>query len=247
MTDTAEPYVDAGRAVSNSSLALIPGDRAAGGQQRQLRAHQPRPHRAAELAHLLRRLRRAALQRTGPDQHRERPPAQARVGVPVRRGRPAGGRDDIRVRGRADSRRRGHVRHRLGWLVLGPRRRDRPGAVAVPARDPVRRVAVLRQRQPRGRGGARQGVLRHAERAPGRAGRGRRQARVGQDLRRRAGRGERHGRAADHQGQGHRRQFRWGVRRARSPGRVRHRQRRASVALLHGAQAWRARLRDLAR
>ena len=62
------------------------------------------------------------------------------------------------------------------------------GAVALQARDPVRRVAVLRQRQPRGRGGRGQGLRRHAERPHHRPGRRDRQEGLGPDLRRRAGR-----------------------------------------------------------
>ncbi len=46
---------------------------------------------------------------------------------------------------------------------------DRIAAVAVPACDPVRRVALLRQREPRGRGGRGQGLRGHPERPHHRA------------------------------------------------------------------------------
>ena len=97
------------------------------------------------------------------------------------------------------------------------------------------------------RGGQGEGLLRHGERPCARARRHERQARLGPDLRRRAGRGERHGRAAGREEHGHRGQLRRRVRRARPPRRVRRRLRRAPVALLHGPEARRARLRDLAR
>ena len=53
---------------------------AAGGQGRHLRADSQRSRRTAELADLLRRLRRAALQPAGPDQHGQRRQAHARSG-----------------------------------------------------------------------------------------------------------------------------------------------------------------------
>ena len=133
-----------------------------------------------------------------------------------------------------------------GW-VLGPRREDGHGDLAVQARRPLRRVPVLREREPRGRRGQGEGLLRHRERPCARARRHHRQAGLGPDLRRRAGRGERHGRAAGREEHGHRRELRRRVRGARPPRRVRHRLRRAPVALLHGPEARGTRLRDLAR
>ena len=170
-----------------------------------------------------------------------------RLGLPGRHERHHRGRVDLLVRGRPDRRRRDHVPLRLGRLGLGPRREDGHGDLAVQARDPLRRVAVLREREPWGRRGPGEGLLRHGERPRARARRHHRQAGLGQDLRRRAGRGERHGRAAGREEHGHRRELRRGVRGARPPGRVRHRDRRAPVALLHGPEARGARLRDLAR
>ena len=120
------------------------------------------------------------------------------------------------------------------------------GAVALQARLPVRRVAVLRQRQPRRRRGRGAGLHDHPERPHHRAGRRDRQEGLGPDLRRRAGRRERDGRAPDRQGHGHRRQLRRRVRLARPHRRVQARDRRARVALLHDPQAGRARLGDLA-
>ena len=181
------------------------GSRAAGGGERHLRAHPRRPLGAAELAHLLRRLQRAAVQPAGPDQHRERQAHRPRVGLPGRHERHHRRRVDLLVRGRPDRRRRDHVPLRLGRLGLGAGREDRHGDLAVQARGPLRRVAVLRERQPRGRRGQGQGLLRHGERPRARARRHHRQAGLGQDLRRRAGRGERHGRAAGREEHGHRR------------------------------------------
>ena len=170
-----------------------------------------------------------------------------RLGLPGRLERPHRGRVDLLVRGRPDRRRRGHVPLRLGRLGLGPRREDGHGDLAVQARGPLRRVPVLREREPRGRRGQGEGLLRHRERPRARARRHHRQARLGPDLRRRAGRGERHGRAAGREEHGHRRELRRGVRGARPPRRVRRRLRRAPVALLHDPEARGTRLGDLAR
>ena len=67
-----------------------------------------------------------------------------------------------------------------GW-VWAIDARDRSDAVAVPARVPVRRVAVLRQRQPRGRGRRGKGLRHHPERARDRARRRDRQEGLGPD------------------------------------------------------------------
>ena len=187
------------------------------------------------------------LQPARPDQHRERQAHRARVDLPGGHERHHRRRVDLLVRGRPDHRRRDHVPLRLGRLGLGPRREDGHRDLALQARHPLRRLAVLRQREPRGRGGQGQGLLRHGQRPPARARRHQRPARVGQDLRRRAGRGERHGRSAGREEHGHRGELRRRVRGARPPRRVRHRDRRARLALLHGAEARGARLRDLAR
>ena len=168
------------------------------------------------------------------------------VGVPGRLDGPALRRVDVRVGGLPDRRGRGHVRLRLGRPALGPRRRERQGAVALQARLPVRRVAVLRQRQPRRRRGRGAGLHDHPERPHHRARRRDRQEGLGPDLRRRAGRRERDGRTPDRQGHGHRRQLRRRVRLARPHRCVQARDRRARVALLHDPQAGRARLGDLA-
>ena len=243
-------YVDAGEAINQGELS----GKTAGGEvappvvaEPHLRAHPRRALGAAELDHLLRRLRRAAVQPAGPDQHGERQAHRSRVDLPGGHERHHRGRVDLLVRGRPDRRRRGHVPVRLGRLGLGPRREDGHRDLAVQARRPLRRVAVLREREPRGRGGQGEGLLRHRERPRARARRHHRPARLGPDLRRRAGRGERHGRAAGREEHGHRRELRRRVRGARPPGRVRHRHRRAPVALLHGPEARGARLRDLAR
>ena len=110
------------------------------------------------------------------------------MGLPGRHDRPDRGRLDLLVRGHPDRRRRDHVRHRLGRLAVGPRREDGRGDLAVQARGSVRRLAVLRERQSRVRGGQGQGLLRHGERPSGRARRDQREAGLGPDLRRRAGR-----------------------------------------------------------
>src|SRR5215218_8930465 len=92
-------------------------ERAAGGERRHVRAHPRGPLGTAELAHLLRRLRRAAIQPAGPDQHGERQAPLSRVGVPGRLGRHARGPIDVLVRGRPDRRGRSHVRLGLdGWV-----------------------------------------------------------------------------------------------------------------------------------
>ena len=129
---------------------------------------------------------------------------------------------------------------------MGPRRREGQRAVALQARVAVRRVAVLRQRQPRRRRGRGQGLHDHPERPHHRPGRRDRQEGLGPALRRCPGRRERDGRAPGRQGHGHRRQLRRRVRLARPHRRVQARDRRARVALLHDPQAGRARLGDLA-
>ena len=204
----ATDYVDAGQAVANSIAQPHRRQRAAGDRRRHLRAHPQRPLGAAELAHLLRRLRRAALQPAGPDQQGERQAAHARVGLPVRLGGPALGQVDVLVRGLPARRRRHHVRLGLGRLGLGARRPDRQHPVAVQDRVGVRRVAVLRQREPGRRRRRGQGLRHHPGRARDRARRRDRQEGLGPDLRRRAGRRERHHGSADRQGHGHRRQLR---------------------------------------
>src|SRR3954454_11534213 len=147
------------------------GYRAAGGSGRHVRTDPERPLGTAELAHLLRRLRRAAVQPAGRGHHGERHAPEAGLGVQLRPARSARGPVDLRLRELADHRRRRHVRLRLGRLGVGPGREDRAAAVAVQARDPVRHLAVLRQRQPRGRRGPRQGVRLHPERPRARPGR----------------------------------------------------------------------------
>ena len=156
------------------------------------------------------------------------------------------GRIHVRVGSRPDRRRRDHVRLRLGRPALCPRRGEGARAVALQACVPVRRVAVLRQRQPRGRGRRGQGLHDHPERACDRARRREREEDLGSAVRRRAGRRERHGRSPDRQGHGHRRELRRRVRGPRPHRRVQARDRRARLALLHGPQARRAGLRDLA-
>ena len=130
------------------------------------------------------------------------------VGLPVRLGGPALGQVDVLLRGVAARRRRHHVRLRLGRLGLGARRQDRQHPVAVPDRLGVRRVAVLRQREPGRRRRRRQGLRHHPGRPRHRARRRDRQEGLGHDLRGRARRRERHRGAAGRQGQGHRRQLR---------------------------------------
>ena len=105
--------------------------------------------------------------------------ASARVGLPGRLDRPARGRVDVRVRGRPDRRRRGHVRLRLGRLGLGPRRARRATSSGDTSTRPLRRVAVLRQREPRGRRGRGEGLHRHRERPRARARRHHRQEGLG--------------------------------------------------------------------
>ncbi len=88
---TTVEYVDAGdgHRPRHSERQDRGRRRAAGGRGRHLRAHSQRPLGAAELAHLLRRLRRAALQPAGPDQHGERQADRPRLGLPGRHERPA--------------------------------------------------------------------------------------------------------------------------------------------------------------
>ena len=119
--------------------------------------------------------------------------------------------------------------------------------MALQARVAVRRIAVLRQRQPRMRGGRGDGVHHHAQRPRHRARRRDRQHGLGPGVRRCAGRRERDGRSADRQGHGDRRELGRGVRGARPRRRVQARDRRAGLALLHGPEARRAGVRDLAR
>ena len=188
--------------------------------------------------------RYSTLDQINPEQRRQ---AQAAVGVPGRLDGPAFGRIHVRVGGRPDRRRRDHVRLRLGRPALCPRRGEGARAVALQACVPVRRVAVLRQRQPRGRGRRGQGLHDHPERARDRARRREREEDLGSAVRRRAGRRERHGRSPDRQGHGHRRELGRRVRGPRPHRRVQARDRRARLALLHGPQARRAGLRDLAR
>ena len=221
-------YVDAGEAINQGELS----GKTAGGEiappvvenltyERLLR----RSLRAPQLDDLLRRLRRPAVQPAGPDQHRERQAHRPGVDLPGGHERHHRGHVDLLVRGCPDHRRRDHVPLRLGRLGLGPRRQDGRRDLAVQARHPLRRVALLRQREPRGRGGQGEGLLRHGQRPPARPRRHLRPARVGPDLRRRAGRGERHGRPAGREEHGHRGQLGRRVRGARPPGRVRHRHR----------------------
>ena len=121
-------YVDAGEAIDQGRLS----GKVAGGevappvvQNVDYERILQRPLRAPELAHLLRRLQRAAVQPAGPDQHGERQADGPRLGLPGRFERPHRGRVDLLVRGRPDRRRRGHVPVRLGRLVSGPSTRRR--------------------------------------------------------------------------------------------------------------------------
>ncbi|CAA9378562.1 MAG: Quino(hemo)protein alcohol dehydrogenase, PQQ-dependent, partial [uncultured Gemmatimonadetes bacterium] len=221
-----------------------------GAQRHRHRHRRPpdaRPERAAELDDVLRRVRRPALQRAGPGEHGQRVAAAPRVELSVRARRPARHPRHLLVRGGAHRGGRGDVRFRVGRLRVGAGRRHRPGAVAVPARDPAGRAALLRQREPRGGGGQGQGDHGHPERPPRRARRHQRAEGVGAGVRRRARRRERHHGAAGGEEHGDRGQLRRRVRRARAHGRLRHRHGPAPLAALQRAPPGRARHRDVGR
>src|SRR6059058_157764 len=106
-TSMATEYVDAGTAIPYQSLSADVGKAPpvvkGVNYERILKARG-----AAELADLLRRLRRAALQPAGPDQREQRQATHAGMGVPGRLDGPALGRIDVCVGGLPDRRRRNH-------------------------------------------------------------------------------------------------------------------------------------------
>ena len=175
----ATEYVDAGTAVPYAALSNSLGSAppvAKGVTYERILNARDEPHNWLTYYGAYDGQRYSPLDQINAEQRRE---AHSAVGVPGRQRRPAPGRDDLRVGGLADHRGRGHVRLRLGRPAVGPRRDERAGAVALQARVPVRRVAVLRQRQPRGRRRRGEGLHDHPERARDRARRRDRQEDLG--------------------------------------------------------------------
>ena len=184
--------------------------------------------RAAELAHLRARLRRAEVLSSRPDQGRQH--RRARPGVAL------GDRLPARPRGDAADRRRRHVRHLDLEQSARARRRDRARDLDLRPQGVEREVgaaSLLRRGQPRRRAVGRQGLRRSARRAAGRARRRDRRAGLGGPDHGPRAPLHHHRRSPCGQGKGSHRQRR---RRVWSPL-VRHRlrrgKRRAGLALLH--------------
>ena len=210
----ATEYVDAGTPSPTPTLSAVVGKRAAGGQGRHLRADPQRPRRAAQLAHLLRRLRRAALQPAGPDQHGATSASSSRSGC-SRPARWACTRARRRTRSRPPrSSSTASCSSRAGtasvWALdarngneLWRYRHASPFDVSLCCGNVNRGVAVAEGKVFMTTLNAHIIAL---------------DAETGkkvwdQTVRRRPGRRERHGRPADRQGHGHRRQLRRRVRR----------------------------------
>ena len=189
--------------------------------------------RAAQLAHLQRRVRGPALHPAQSDHAGERHEPGAEMGVPGQRHR--------RVAVVAAGGRRHHVRHAAAERRDGARREDRPRVLDLPSSHAGRSAGLLRLEQPRRRDARQHPLHGHARRQAARARCADRPQAVGSRHGRVQERVLDHHGAAHRQRQGARRHRRRRVRRARLHGGVRREDRQGIVALLHDSRPRRAR------
>ena len=156
----ATEYVDAGQAVDNSTLSGIVGHAppvAKGVTYERILNARSEPQNWLTYYGAYDGQRYSPLDQINKENVKKLKPAWVfQCGL----GGPALGQVDVLVRGLPARRRRRSCSSRAGTAGSGPSTPERDDAVAVPACVAVRRVAVLRQRQPRRRGGRGQGLRR---------------------------------------------------------------------------------------